>query len=78
VEDDDKNLKNTDSNKCNEDQSTDADNEDDADKEEDGDNDVPAIARCIVFKCIGCTKEHCYQEVLINASEKHRKGEMFL
>jgi len=46
----------------------------DDDEEEDSDDGIPAIAHCVVFICIGCTKEHCYQEELINASEKHRKG----
>ena len=66
-------------------QYTDDDNECDDDNEGDGgdeeedsgtmDDGIPAITHCVIFKCIGCTKEHRYQEVLIDAGEKHRKGE---
>ena len=81
VEDDDEDVESRDGGdgaSGNEEQCTDVDNEGDDDEEEDSeatDDGIPAITHCVIFKCIGCTKEHCYQEVLVKASEKHRKGE---
>ena len=63
-----------------EEECNDTDNEDDygSDKEDDNEEShdgIPTITHSIIFKCIGCTKEHCYQAVLIKANEKHRKEE---
>ena len=38
-------------------------------------DDIPAITHSVVFKCIGCTKEFCYQELLAQVSQKIKKGE---
>ena len=46
---------------------------DDSSNEED--DDIPAITHSVVFKCIGCTKELRYQELLALASQKIKKGE---
>ena len=47
---------------------------DDSSNEEEED-DIPAITHSVVFKCIGCTKELRYQELLALASQKINKGE---
>jgi len=60
---------------------TDIGNESDDAEEADSeatDDGIPEITHCVVFKCIGCIKEHHYQEVLINTNQKCRKGESFL
>lgn len=44
-------------------------------EEDEEDNDVPAITHSVVFKCIGCTKELRYQELLALANQKMKKGE---
>ena len=38
--------------------------------EEAEDDNIPAITHTVVFKCIGCTKELCYQELLVLANQK--------
>ena len=43
--------------------------------EEAEDDNIPAITHTVVFKCIGCTKELCYQELLVLANQKRKKGE---
>ena len=42
------------------------------------DDDIPAITHSVVFKCIGCTKELRYQELLALASQKIKKVKQFL
>ena len=49
---------------------------DDSSNEED--DDIPAITHSVVFKCIGCTKELRYQELLALASQKIKKEKQFL
>ena len=61
-----------DDNECDDDNEGNGDEEEDSETMDDG---IPAITHCVIFKCIGYTKEHRYQEVLIDTSEKHRKGE---
>ena len=48
--------------------------ESDNDEEAEDDN-IPAITHTVVFKCIGCTKELRYQELLVLANQKRKKGE---
>ena len=43
--------------------------------EEEENDDIPAITHSVVFKCIGCTKELHYQELLALANQKMNKGE---
>ena len=49
---------------------------DDTDEERDDDTEIqPEITHSIVFKCIGCTKEHRYQEILCRAAQYLARGE---
>ena len=43
--------------------------------DEEAEDNIPAITHTVVFKCIGCTKELCYQELLVLANQKRKKGE---
>ena len=65
------------SNHSEDDQETDdfdaTDNNDDDDEEDE--DEIPAITHSVTFKCIGSTKEACYQEVLALAKQKIKKGE---
>jgi len=77
VEDDDEDIESRDCNEMSDGTSGNKEQSTDDDKEEDSDDGIPAITHCVVFKCLGYIKEHHYQEVLINASEKHIKGKTF-
>ena len=48
---------------------------DSAEPSDDDDNNIPAITHSMTFKCIGCTKEMQYQEVLASANQKIKHGE---
>ena len=48
---------------------------DSAEPSDDDDNNIPAITHSVTFKCIGCTKEMQYQEVLASANQKIKCGE---
>ena len=49
---------------------------DDDDDEKVEDHGIPAITHSVVFKCIGATKEMCYQELLALANRRMRNGEI--
>ena len=49
--------------------------EESGNNEEAEDDNIPAITHTVVFKCIGCTKELRYQELLVLANQKRKKGE---
>jgi len=43
-------------------------------KVDDDDEEIPAITHSVTYKCIGSTKELCYQEVQALAKQKIKKG----
>ena len=45
-------------------------NEESGNEEEAEDDNIPAITHTVVFKCIGCTKELCYKELLYMGKPK--------
>ncbi|XP_065892371.1 uncharacterized protein [Dysidea avara] len=42
--------------------------------DDDSSNAIPAITHSVIFKCIGSTKEHVYQETLALANKKRSEG----
>ena len=56
--------------KCDEDEHDESESHDSSDSE-----DVPNITHTVIFKCIGVTKEHRYQDLLGLAKQKKRVGE---
>jgi len=59
-----------DEDKCDEDAHDESESHDSSDKE-----DIPNITHSVIFKCIGATKEHRYQQLLDLAKQKKSVGE---